>query len=169
MLDELKRAALRQLGDRPTPAQRRQVIARLRELADEQEQLLRAIEADLRQPPEARKSVKRKRGAGPGRAPSEFVRIERRVLRGTHRTSLYIGRALFYQLGSPRRIDIQRLGGQLVILVAQGDAGWSLQSKPGTMPRAWVDGAADLLMDLEDGRYAGEVIGGRKLIIKERL
>jgi len=77
---------------------------------------------------------------------------------GRPRLRLYVGRALWYAIGSPARMDAQRVGGRLELRAAAGDAGLAFQAGKG-MPRAFCDGWADVLR-LEPGRYAAEVVGG---------
>ena len=101
----------------------------------------------------------RKAQAGPGRTPSRFVRIETETTRGdTPRLRLYIGRGLWYEIGSPARIDVQRVGGSVWLRPARGDAGYAVTAGSG-MPRCYVDGARDLLR-LDDGKYSAEVRDG---------
>lgn len=85
---------------------------------------------------------------------------------GRDRLRLYIGRGLWYEIGSPARIDIQRVGGTLRLSLASGDHGYALMVGQG-MPRAFVDGAADVLR-LESGRYDAAVEAGA-IVVGERL
>ena len=78
------------------------------------------------------------------------------------RLHMYVGRGLWYAIGSPARLDLQRVGGQLVLRPASGDAGLAFQAGKG-IPRAFVDGWADLL-GMDDGRYEGRVDGGAIVI-----
>ena len=110
--------------------------------------------------PSGERAAPRKATAGPGRRPSRFVRIAREDHGGRERVHLYVGRGLYYDLGSPARLDVQRLAGRVVLSSAAGDAGYAVMVGGG-MPRFFADGARDLLADLEDGRYAGEVRAGR--------
>lgn len=119
MNDDLKRAVLAALGPKPTPPQRRRIAAVLRGLADEQDQIADAAAREQARPAKERVGA-RKRGAGPGRAPSRFVRIEREE---SGRLHLYVGRGLYYELGSPKRLDVQRLDIHIILSVADGGAG----------------------------------------------
>jgi len=100
--------------------------------------------------------------AGPGRAPSSFVRLALEPWGARHRLRLYIGRALYYALGSPARLDLQRIGAGMELRPASGDQGIAFTAGKG-MPRAFVDGWADVL-GMESGRYAAEVRGGAIVI-----
>jgi len=156
----LRATLLTMLGRRPTPAQRRTIATELRQLADEQEQIAAAEQRQLARPG-AERATPRKRQAGPGRAPSMFVRIvyEPWGKDGRDRLRIYVGRGLWYALGSPLRLDVQRLAGRIELRPATGDAGYAVMVGK-AMPRFFADGARDLLGDLMDGRYAGEVRGG---------
>lgn len=168
--DPLKSALLSLLGKRPSPAQRRSLAAVLRTLAEEQERLADALEREQARPGQKRLTT-RKPQAGPGRAPSRFVRIERQAPYGPGRTQerliVHVGRGLYYDAGSPARLDAQRLGGQLVLLPASGDVGFAVRAGKG-MPRFFADGARDLFDDLADGRYTAVIVGGR-IEVGERL
>ncbi len=157
----LRAALLAQLGRRPAIALRRVLAAELRALADEQE---RIIEAEQRQfaKPAGERLTPRTAHAGPGRAPSMFVRVAREQHGDYERLHVYVGRGLYYQLGSPARLDVQRLGGRLRLTPADGGQGYAVQVGKG-MPRFFADGARDIL-DLEDGRYAGAIEGGAIVI-----
>lgn len=168
--DPLRRALLFALGPRPSPAKRRSLAAVLRQLATEQEQI---AEAESRQQarPAAERVTTRKPKAGPGRAPSRFVRIERQAPYGSGRTLerliVYVGRGLYYEAGSPKRLDVQSLDGRLILSVAEGDRGYAVRAGKG-MPRFFADGSRDLLEGMDDGRYAATVVGGR-IVVSERL
>lgn len=167
-LDELKRAVLLALGPRPTPAQRRQIAEQLESLATEQRRVAEASAAQARRPAAERVRTGPRR-AGPGRAPSSFVRIERNIdRRGYERLIVYVGRQCWYDLGSPRRLAVARTGNQVRLEIADGDDGYAVVAPRGHMPHMTVDGARDLLLGLEDGRY-GATMHGRMLTIGERV
>lgn len=161
--DPLARTVQSLLGARPTPAQRRAVATQLEALAHKQRQIADAAQAEQAKPADKRLSV-RKPQAGPGRAPSLFVRVchEPMGRNGATRLRLYVGRGLWYALGSPARMDLQRVGGILTLRPASADQGMAFAAGKG-MPRAFADGWADVLR-LEDGRYAATVAGGAIVI-----
>lgn len=168
MTPEDIRQALLPLLLRPlTPAQRELLATALEEAARTQRELA-AAERREQTRPAAERVTPRAPHAGPGRAPSMFVRIalEPHGKDGRERLRIYIGRGLWYAIGSPARIDIQRTAGLLVLRPAQGDAGYALAVGSG-MPRAFVDGAADVLR-LEPGRYSAVMRGGA-LVVGERV
>lgn len=82
------------------------------------------------------------------------------------RRGLYGGRALWYAVGSPARLDLERLGDRLTLRPATGDRGLAFAAGKG-MPRAFVDGWADVLR-LDDGRYQATVEGGA-IVVGEAL
>lgn len=142
-----------------TPAQMETLAAELERIAAITRQVAQATRRQQAKPAGERVAP-RKSQAGPGRAPSRFIRIttEPWGKSGRERLRLYIGRGFFYDLGSPSRFDLQRIGSQLVLRPASGDAGLAFTSGKG-MPRAFIDGWADLL-DLEPGRYDAEIRDG---------
>jgi len=146
-----------------SPAQFSALAAELETIAAE---LRSRADAQRRQQarPAAERVTTRKPHAGPGRAPSAFVRmaVEPWGRDGRPRLRLYVGRALWYAIGSPARMDAQRVGGRIELRATSGDAGLAFQAGKG-MPRAFCDGWADVLR-LEPGRYAAEVVGGAIVI-----
>ena len=146
-----------------SPAQLDALAADLAAIAAE---LQSRAEAQRRQQarPAAERVTTRKSKAGPGRAPAAFIRLAHEPWgkEGRDRLHMYVGRGLWYAIGSPARLDLQRVGGHLILRPASGDAGLAFQAGKG-IPRAFVDGWADLL-GLDDGRYEGRVEGGAIVI-----
>lgn len=167
-MDEIKRAVMTLLGDHPTPALRRSMAAHLERLAVEQRAIADADAAQARRPFAERVHVtpiKGKRGREPGR----FVRLERRTSgQGADRITLFVGRSLWYEMGSPRRLAVTRLGNQVRLETAEGGDGYSVIAPRNHMPHMTVDGARDVLGDLDDGRYSATV-RGRSLTIGPAL
>lgn len=157
MIDAIRQAVLAALGRRPTPAQRRAIAEQLDALADEQRRIADAAERQQARPA-AERAAPRQVRAGPGRAPADFVRIAWEPRGGREHLRVYVGRALWYALGSPARLDVQRLGGRIEIRSTAGDAGYAVTAGSG-MPRFYAAGSQDLLGDLT-GRYRAEVRGG---------
>lgn len=150
-----------------SPAQLDQLATELDTIAAE---LRERAEAQRRQQtrPAAERATPRKPQAGPGRAPSNVIRIvhEPWGRDGRLRLRLYVGRALWYAIGSPGRVDLQRVGSRLELRSASGEQGLAVVAGKG-MPRLFCDGWADLLR-LEDGRYEGRVEGGT-IVVGERI
>lgn len=142
-----------------TPAQMEALAGELERIAALTRATAGALRRQEKRPPSERVTP-RKAKAGRGRAPSAFIRIvhEPWGKGGRDRLRLYVGRKLWYDLGSPARLDLQRLGNQLLIRPANGDAGLAFTAGKG-MPRAFVDGWADII-GLEDGRYAASIENG---------
>lgn len=147
------------------PAERRRIADTLEALARQQRELADAARRQQAKPAAAR-ATPRAPQAGPGRTPSRFVRVERVLVGQQERLRLYVGRGIWYDLGSPARLDVQREGGRVLLRPASGDAGFAVVAGRG-MPRLWCDGARDLI-DLEDGRYQAELRGGA-IVVGEPL
>jgi hypothetical protein len=161
-MDDLCRAIVAILGKRPSPRQRRELAAHLRELADQQEQLAEATERDARRPADKRISrVIRSSQAGPGAPPGGFLRLERARWSSeqTERLIVHIGRSVYYAIGSPPRLDVQRIGERLALVPARGEDGFKVTVRANVMPRMVCTSAADLL-ELESGRYEAVIEAG---------
>lgn len=140
------------LGLHPTPHQRRLLADILRAQADYLDRIAGAEEREVLRGVRGRATRRYQ-----GRHPGDFVRVAEEAAGGALRYRIYIGRLLWYALGRPARIDIQRVGGAIRIAPAEADAGWKLATETG-MPRAFVDSAYDLIR-LDAGRYAATVEG----------
>jgi hypothetical protein len=109
-----------------SPAQRRQFAVELRVLADEQDALADAEERSgtrvralrERATHNAEKRPGRPRGSG-----GRFVRYAPPVP-GAHSGQLHIAPALYQEIGTPARVDLQRLAGRLVIRGCSEGVGW---------------------------------------------
>lgn len=150
-----------------TPAQREALASELDQIAAQLRSTAAAQRREQARPGPARLAP-RPRQAGPGRAPARFIRVTHEPWgkQARPRLRLYIGRALYYAVGSPARFDVERSGAQLVLRPADGGRGMAFQVGTG-MPRAFVDGWADVLR-LDDGRYAATVQAGA-IVVGERL
>lgn len=150
-----------------TPAQREALAAELERIAALIRHVAEAQRRDAAKPAGNRLTPKA-RHAGPGRTPSAFIRVCREPWgkHGRDRLRFYVGRALWYAVGSPARFDLERLAGRLILRPAEGDRGIAFTAGKG-MPRAFIDGWADVLR-LDDGRYAAIVEAGA-IVVGERL
>jgi hypothetical protein len=147
-----------------TPAQMEALAAELERIAALTRRVAEAQRRQAAKP--AAKRLNPKRGSG-GRPSSPWVRIERtQRATGTADTLfIKISRSLYDSAGCPARLDPQRVGGRLVLVVVAGDAGYKVNV---SLSRIAINasGARDLI-DLEDGRYAATleagaiVVGGR--------
>lgn len=155
--DKLTRAVHDALGTDPTLTRRVAIRNALRELADEQHQLIQVIKRD-----KARRLAER-RAANPqalrGRKPGDFIRIQH----DAEMLRIYIGRALYYALGTPARLDVQRIGGRVQLITTSAPHGYAVVVPTTGMPRIKCDAARDLVR-LEDGRYQADVRGTRLII-----
>jgi hypothetical protein len=105
--------------------------------------------------------------AGLANTPGSFVRLGHEMAGIRRRRRVYVGKALWYGVGRPARLDVQRQEGKLCLVPVSGKAGYAVAVSTG-MPRFFAASAADLLEPLADGRYAAEVQGGR-IVIGGRL
>jgi hypothetical protein len=160
--DPLRAALLAALGKRPSIALRRQLAEQLRALADEREHLLAAESRQLAKPVAERLAP---RSRGGGRPSTPWIRIERyeRSLAYVDEVRVKLSRALYHAAHEPKRLDPQRIGADLCLISASGDAGYHVTITVGGI---WINasGARDLLADLADGRYAAEMRAGMIVI-----
>jgi hypothetical protein len=155
--DTLRRALIQALGPRPSPEQRRQIAADLRSLAEQQE---RMAERDAQAP--------RANQPTASRAAGMYIRLnlEPDAQTGAPRIRLSLGKQIWYDLGSPEHIQVQRVGAETWIVAAKDGAGYQL-STAGSLPSCLVD-AAGSLSHLRPGRYAASTRAGA-LVIGERV
>jgi hypothetical protein len=146
--------------------ERRALAEALRAIAEEQERLAAADEAtghrvrraQLDQQA-ARQKTGRPKGSGarflrwePPRSPSGVA-----SRRSGH---LHVGRALWMEIGEPRRLNVQRLGQELHLRLCGEGEGWAVSRSPNAMPHLSIgEEPADTLRLLE-GRWAAEIRGG---------
>lgn len=157
-MDEIQIAALKRwisevLGQRPRAATVQATADQLRSEAERLDRLAQALREESRKPPRERLR-RRTPQAGPGATPGDFVRIERRW----GKVRVHIGRALWYALGQPDRMDIQQSDATLLLIVAHGDSGFKCAVSNGA-PYLTCMGAEPLLPP--DGRYTAAVEGPR--------
>jgi hypothetical protein len=156
--DQLRRALLQVLGPKPSPERRRQIASDLRALAEQQERMAARDEQ-----PSAAQSPGRTRHPVPQEDPNRtagmYVRISHEPDRitGERRVRLSIGRQVWYDLGSPERITVQRTGTEIWIEPTTARAAYQLQS--GSLPTC-ILAANDPLAALAPGRYAASIRAG---------
>lgn len=159
--DQLRRAVIAVLGPRPTPERRVQVAADLRAIADQQERMAaRDGGAQLAAPTPA---------AEPERVPGKYVRVayDPDPLTGARRVRLSLGKQIWFDLGSPPRIDVQRVGGAIWIVSAlTGKVGYQLQMG-GSLPSCIVSDSTPIAQ-LQPGRYSAELRAGA-IVVGERV
>lgn len=99
------------------------------------------------------------KGGRPKGSGARFVRIGRPI--STERSwRVHVGRALWQELGEPKRLDIQRLGGALMLTPADGSAGYSLTRPKDGMPRLSIGQGTAEALGLEEGRFDAAIRGG---------
>lgn len=159
--DTLRRAVVEALGSRPAPERRRQIAAELRALAEQQERM--ASQAEQRAtgssaPPARVTPEARERAAG------MYVRIrhEPDPQTGARRIRLLLGKPIWFELGSPERIAIQRVGTEIWIVAAKGAGGLHLSTDIG-LPGCIVP-AGGPLEPLPPGRYAATLRAGALVV-----
>jgi hypothetical protein len=100
-----------------------------------------------------------------GRPSTPWVEIQERPrYDGAHTPSLVIrlSTSLYAQAGSPARLDVQRIGGQLCLTPARGDHGYKVMANSGGI-RINASGARDVI-GLAPGKYAADWHGGMIVI-----
>lgn len=157
--DNLRRAVVDALGGRPTPERRRQVAADLRALAEQQERMAAKAEAQGGAPEaHSRGASERQSVAG------MYIRIryESDPQTGARRRRLLLGKQIWFELGGPERIDIQRVDAEIWIVAAKGQGGFLINTDVG-LPAAIVpDGGP--LDRLTPGRYAAAMRVGALVV-----
>lgn len=166
--DILRRALVEALGARPTPERRRHVAADLRALADQQERMADRDAAVAARADEPGAAVADGTGAAKPRQAGFYVRLKHEQDPHTNvlRLRVSIGQAVWAALGSPERIEIQRVGPNIWIVPATGRAGHPLDTSVG-LPSCVV-ALAGPLEQHQPGRYAASLLAGA-LVLGERL
>jgi hypothetical protein len=142
-----------------TPAQMEQLAAELERIAALTRATAQASRRQQAKPPE------RRVGGGKGGRPSTpWVEIQRRARAHADADSLIIrlSTSLYYAAGSPERLDVQRVGGELRLIPARGDAGYKVMVNAGGI-RINASGARDII-GLDAGKYAAELHSGAVVV-----
>ena len=147
-----------------TPAERRKLADTLEQIATLQRTL---ADADQRVGHIVRRSAiesaprttGRPRGSG-----ARFIRIVTR--RNGIGAVVHVGRAIWQELGEPKRLDIQRhgFGGQLWMRPCAEGIGYRVTQPPNGMPRFTVGQDAVDALGLTEGRHDGAIISGAIVI-----
>jgi hypothetical protein len=97
-----------------------------------------------------------------------YVRINREPdpQTGTMRVRLSLGRQIWLDLGSPERIDVQRVGTEVWVVGATGRAGYRVSVSMGT-PSCVVAPDAPVTA-LSPGRYAAALRAGA-IVVGEKI
>jgi hypothetical protein len=155
--DILRRAVVEALGPRATPERRRQIAAELRALAEQQERMAERAE-------DATRALTRIRAARRARAAGMYIRIrhEPDPHTGTRRIRLLFGKQVWFDLGSPQRIVIQRVGAEIWIVASKGEGGLRVETDVGLPGCIVPDGTP--LDRLAPGRYAATLRAGALVV-----
>ncbi|ABQ92653.1 hypothetical protein [Roseiflexus sp. RS-1] len=153
--DILRRAVVEALGPRATPERRRQIAAELRALAEQQERMAQRAE-DQPTPGESARRTDRAAGM--------YIRIrhEPDPHTGTRRIRLLFGKQVWFDLGSPQRIVIQRVGAEIWIVASKGEGGLRVETDVGLPGCIVPDGTP--LDRLAPGRYAATLRAGALVV-----
>jgi hypothetical protein len=153
--DILRRAVVEALGPRATPERRRQIAAELRALAEQQERMAQRAE-DQPTPGESARRT--------DRAVGMYIRIrhEPDPHTGARRIRLLFGKQIWFDLGSPERIVIQRVGAEIWIVASKGEGGLCLETDVGLPGCIVPDGTP--LDRLAPGRYAATLRAGALVV-----
>lgn len=145
-----------------TPPERRKIASIFESLASQQREL---ADADTRVGHVARRAAldsAPRKGGRPRGTGARFVRIEARET--GHGAYVHIGRALWQELGEPKRLDMQQIGGVLTLTPCGDGTGYSLTRAPNGMPKATVGQDTVEALRLNDGRYPAQIRAGAIII-----
>ncbi len=153
--DILRRAVVEALGARPTSERRRQIAAELRALAEQQERMAERAETRHTSDTTGRRT---ERTAG------MYIRIRHEAdpRTGMRRIRLLFGKQIWFDLGSPERIVIQRVGSEIWIVESKGESGLRVETGVGLPGCIVPDGTP--LDRLAPGRYAAALRAGALVI-----
>jgi hypothetical protein len=153
--DILRRAVVEALGPRATPERRRQIAAELRALAEQQERMAERAETQPASDATGRRA---------GHAAGTYIRIrhEPDPHTGARRIRLLFGKQVWFDLGSPERIIIQRVGAEIWIVASKGEGGLRVETDVGLPGCIVPDGTP--LDRLAPGRYAATLRAGALVV-----
>ncbi len=153
--DILRRAVVEALGPRATPERRRQIAAELRALAEQQERMAQRAEDQAAPGESARRT---------DRAAGMYIRIrhEPDPHTGARRIRLLFGKQVWFDLGSPQQIVIQRVGAEIWIVASKGEGGLRVETDVGLPGCIVPDGTP--LDRLAPGRYAATLRAGALVV-----
>lgn len=163
--DMVRRAVVEILGPRPSAERRRQLAVDLRAMAEQQERMAAREGGEQRsERPAASATVPPKVARGPGM----YVRIthEPDPQTGAKRMRLAIAKQIWYDLGSPERIDVQQTGNEIWIVSATGKSGYGLTG--GMSTQSCVVNWNAPLAALAPGRYAAFIHAGA-IVVGEQV
>lgn len=163
MSTEIRQLLRPLLARRRSPAERRALAVELRQIADEQEHLADADEQVGHVVRSAQLDTAPRRG---GRRKGTGARYLRWTPpqgegKGSRRSGrLFIGRALWQELGEPKRMDVQRLGAELHVRPCGEGVGWAISRGAQTMPGLNIGEESADTLRLTPGRWEAEIRSG---------
>lgn len=140
------------------PAERRHIADVFDRLATLQRQLADADQQIGHKVRRAALDSAPRKGGRPKGTGARFIRIEPRET--GHGAHVHVGRALWQELGEPKRVDMQRVGGVLRLTPCGDGDGYRLTQPPNGMPKATVGQDTVEALRLEDGRHPAEISAG---------
>jgi hypothetical protein len=154
------------LARRLSPAERRALAAALRQVADEQERLARADEALGATLRRAQLDAAQRTGGRPRGTGARYVRWE--PARSDRSARLYLGRALWQELGEPARLNVQRLGDELHIRPCLPGEGWAVTRPSNGMPWLTIGDEPATILRLVAGRHDAVIRAGAIVVDTEK-
>jgi hypothetical protein len=158
--DEITRLIAPLLLRKLTPAERIKIATILESLAAQQREL---AAADQQVGHKVRRAAldsapRGPKGGRPKGSGGRFLRVEPR--RNGIGATIHVGRALWQELGEPRRLDPQRVGASLRLVPCAASVGYSVTQPKNGMPRFTV--GQDLLdtLGIAEGRMAADIRAG---------
>lgn len=154
LTEQLRRAVVALLPRRPSQQAYRDLADLLRAEADRLERLAGAEQRSIeRGSPVLKGRTGRPRGSG-----ATFVRFEPGG--GRHSARLHIGRRLYQELGEPKRLDPQRLGGELHLRPCGASEGYAVTRPVDGMPRIGMGVSVGEALGLYEGRFEATIRDG---------
>jgi len=98
-----------------------------------------------------------------GRTPSAIVRVQGPTQ--SQRARLFIGKALWRAIGSPRHVNLLPDGPRLLIQPCDSSTGYTVVGGgPNAMPRVSLGEEMRCMLDLDEGTYPAAVAAGRIVV-----
>lgn len=161
--DEITRALAPLLLRPLRPAERLKLAETFERLATQQRELAAADQQVGHVVRRAALDSAPRKGGRPKGTGARFIRVELRP-RGIG-AFVHVGRALWQELGEPRRLDPQRVGSRLMLVPTDGEAGYSVTQPPNGMPRFTVGQELLDTLRIEVGRMPAEIRAGAIVVV----
>lgn len=163
--DDITRALAPLLLRPLRPAERLRLAETFETLARQQHELAAADTAvgHVKRRVQLDSAPRSSKGGRPKGTGARFIRVELRP-RGIG-AFVHVGRALWQELGEPRRLDPQRVGSRLMLVPTDGDTGYSVTQPPNGMPRFTVGQELLDTLRIEVGRMPAEIRAGMIVVV----